>query len=61
MSTEAAVAELHANSGSQFDPQVVAALVVLVEEWLVEGEAREHGPQTRAATAAAASGAPVYG
>jgi HD-GYP domain-containing protein (c-di-GMP phosphodiesterase class II) len=31
MSTEAAIAELRANTGTQFDPKVVGALIKVVE------------------------------
>jgi putative nucleotidyltransferase with HDIG domain len=61
MPTEAAVAELRANSGSQFDPGVVTALVVLVEEWVAGSEPEGLGTMQASATAAAASQAPAFG
>jgi len=60
MSTEAALAELRANSGTQFDPRVVGALVVLVSERLgSEPEGLRTMPAS--ATAATASRAPAFG
>jgi len=54
MSLEAAIAELHANAGTQFDPDVVAATVRV----LLDGDIAPH-PQTAilAVAGAAAAGA----
>ena len=62
MSTEAALAELRANSGTQFDPRVVGALVGLIEEWLATSDLSELGAETRAgASAGVARREPAFG
>jgi HD-GYP domain-containing protein (c-di-GMP phosphodiesterase class II) len=41
MSTDEAMAELHANSGSQFDPSVVAAVATVVRRRAVPATAAD--------------------
>jgi HD-GYP domain-containing protein (c-di-GMP phosphodiesterase class II) len=46
---EAAVAEMRANAGSQFDPRVVEALIEVVAEWGATEPVQDgaHGDQIR--------------
>lgn len=47
MSIGEAIVELHANSGTQFDPEVVDALVAVVEGWIEREETRAVEPPAR--------------